>query len=67
MSTVDGAVGRGHPVEPLPPAGAAGIIVYRNYLSYRAGWYILISGFHRRHIGGCNDELEDIVALIQRH
>jgi lipooligosaccharide transport system permease protein len=45
VSTVDGAVGRGHPVEPLPPAGAAGILVYRNYLSYRAAWWIFLTGF----------------------
>ena len=45
MSTVSGAVGRGHPVDPLPPVGAAGIIVFRNYLSYRSAWYIFLTGF----------------------
>jgi lipooligosaccharide transport system permease protein len=31
--------------EPLSPAGATRILLYRNYLSYRAGWYIFLSGF----------------------
>jgi len=30
---------------PLSPAGATRILLYRNYLSYRAGWYIFVSGF----------------------
>lgn len=29
----------------LSPAGATRILVYRNYLSYRSGWYIFLSGF----------------------
>ena len=29
----------------LSPAGATRVLLYRNYLSYRAGWYIFLSGF----------------------
>ena len=31
--------------EPLAPLGATRIMIYRNYLSYRAAWYIFLSGF----------------------
>jgi len=29
----------------LSPAGATRVLLYRNYLSYRSGWYIFLSGF----------------------
>ncbi|MEU4418722.1 hypothetical protein, partial [Nocardia salmonicida] len=29
----------------LDAVGATRILLYRNYLSYRAGWYIFLSGF----------------------
>jgi len=32
-------------VAPLDPVGATGIFLYRNYLSYRAGWYVFLTGF----------------------
>lgn len=35
------AVGR----QPLDPVGATRILLFRNYLSYRAGWYIFLTGF----------------------
>lgn len=30
---------------PLTPGSAAGLLLYRNYLAYRRGWYIFVSGF----------------------
>lgn len=30
---------------PLDPVGATRVLLYRNYLSYRAGWYIFVTGF----------------------
>jgi lipooligosaccharide transport system permease protein len=32
-------------VKPLDPVGATWVLLYRNYLSYRAGWYIFVTGF----------------------
>jgi lipooligosaccharide transport system permease protein len=29
----------------LSPAGAVGVMFYRNYLSYRAAWYLFLTGF----------------------
>ncbi len=30
---------------PLDPVGATRILLYRNYLSYRAAWFVFLSGF----------------------
>jgi lipooligosaccharide transport system permease protein len=32
-------------VTPLDPVGATRILLYRNYLSYRAAWFVFLSGF----------------------
>ena len=44
MSILTTSVGRAAR-SPLSPRDAAGLLLYRNYLAYRRGWYIFVSGF----------------------
>jgi lipooligosaccharide transport system permease protein len=44
MSVVNAAVGRSV-ARPLRPREATGLLLHRNYLAYRRGWYIFASGF----------------------
>jgi lipooligosaccharide transport system permease protein len=44
MSILTTSVGRSAR-SPLSPGDAAGLLLYRNFLAYRRGWYIFVSGF----------------------
>ncbi len=44
MVMLNTAVGRSAR-SPLSPRAATGLLLYRNYLAYRRGWYIFASGF----------------------
>src|SRR6478609_3714305 len=44
MTMLNAAVGRAART-PISPRQATGLLLYRNYLAYRRGWYIFVSGF----------------------
>ncbi len=45
MAITTATVARSISRHPLGPAGAAALLVQRNYLAYRRVWYIFASGF----------------------